>query len=105
MCSFTKFQLYYIIIRLSVILIYIASCRKKMYVDNVHLKLFHRHPDPKHRPAFVLISKYLDKSEDDLLNISDEVIQSNGEDAVTLGNTLSHGFKLYSELQTVYKQH
>ena len=66
--------------------------------------IINRHPDPKHRPAFVLITKYLDKSDDDLLHISDEVIQSNGEAAVTLGNALFHGFELYSELQTVYTQ-
>ena len=66
--------------------------------------LFCRHPDPNRRPTFVLITKYLGKSDDDLLHISDEVIQRNGEAAVTLGNALSHGFTLYSELQTVYTQ-
>ena len=62
----------------------------------------YRHPDPKHRPAFILITKYLGKSDDDLLNISEEVIESNGEAALTLGNALSHSSKLYHELQTVY---
>ena len=66
--------------------------------------MFYRHPDPKHRPAFILITKYLGKPDDELLNISDEVIQSNGEAALTLGNALYHSNELYHELQTVYAQ-
>ena len=50
------------------------------------------------------MNKYLNKSDDDLLHISDEVIQSNGEAAVTLGNALSYICYTDKELQTVYTQ-
>lgn len=65
-----------------------------------------RHPHPKSRPSFVLIVKYLNKSNEELLHISDEDIQQYGEAAIELGNTsLQNCEKLYQELQSVYKDY
>ena len=65
-----------------------------------------RHPHPKSRPASVLIVKYLNKPDEELLHISDEDIQQCGEAAVGLGNVLLHNCEeLYHELQSAYKNY
>jgi len=72
----------------------------------------HRHPDPKNRPAFILITKYLNKPDEDLLQISDDDVQQYGDAASSLGRTPSSSSpsqpqyvnSMYHELQTVYKQ-
>ncbi|XP_065903482.1 uncharacterized protein [Dysidea avara] len=79
-----------------------SGCPKLIY------KLMIRcwHPHPKSRPASVLIVKYLNKPDEELLHISDEDIQQCGEAAVGLGNTLLHNCEeLYHELQSAYKNY
>jgi len=68
-----------------------------------------RHPDPRSRPAFILITKYLNKPDEDLLQISDGDVKEYGDAASLLGRKLhsspdqSNKNILYYELQTVYK--
>ena len=72
--------------------------------------LYCRHPDPKSRPAFILITKYLNKPDEDLLQISDDDVQKYGTSASSLGRTPSspsspspqHINSLFYDLQTVY---
>ena len=71
----------------------------------------YRHPDAKSRPAFILITKYLKKPDEDLLQISDEDVKLYGDAASSLGRTPSspspltphYVNSLYHDLQTVYK--
>lgn len=61
-----------------------------------------RHPDPESRPIFALIIKYLNKPDEELLNISEEDRDISGTRASTLGYPLSDGINLYKDLQVVY---
>ena len=61
-----------------------------------------RHPEPESRPHFLLITEYLKKSEEQLLDICDEDYQLYGSEALTLGQPLSSSYELYIELQHVY---
>jgi len=61
-----------------------------------------RHLNQESRPPFVLITEYLKKSEEQLLNIHDEDYQLYGSEALTLGLPLSSSHELYEELQHVY---
>jgi len=74
--------------------------------------LYCRHPDPKSRPAFILITKYLNKPDEDLLQISDDDVKQYGDVASSLGRTPSlpssssspqHINSLFYDLQMVYK--
>ena len=76
-----------------------------------HIWCIYRHPDPKSRPAFILITKYLNKPDEELLQISDEDIKLYGVAAPSLGRTLasssppdpSNVNTFYYNLQMVYK--
>ena len=61
-----------------------------------------RHLNQESRPPFVLITEYLKKSEEQLLNIHDEDYELYGCEALTLGLPLSSSHELYEELQHVY---
>lgn len=69
---------------------------------SVYQFIFHRHPDPESRPIFALIIRYLNKPDEDLLNISEEDRNTAGTRASTLGYPLSDGINLYKDLQFVY---
>jgi len=55
----------------------------------VFIFLLCRHPRPKSRPAFILITKYLNKPDEDLLQISDDDVKQYGDAALSLGITLT----------------
>jgi len=91
-------------------------CRKFCITPPFKWCILYRHPDPKSRPAFILITKYLNKPDEDLLQISDDDVQQYGDVALSLGRTPSYSPSsssppdsssyanlLYQGLQTVYK--
>ena len=64
---------------------------------------FCRHPDPRSRPQFGQITKLLSGNTGCLLGWSDKDKQTGDVDATKLGAPLESAYKLYSDLQQMYR--